>query len=76
MSDDEESEVVWHCEGLESEERIDEAPIQGILLARATTEVAEASSPRSVVSVTLIEPQLVLSTVPADVMSYQTSELI
>ena len=55
-SDDDDSEVVWHCEGSGSEERTDEAPIQGILPARATTEVVEASSPRSVVSVTPIEP--------------------
>jgi hypothetical protein len=74
-SDDDDSEVVWHCEGSGSEERTDEAPIQGILPARATTEVVEASSPRLVVSVTPIEPQLVLSTVPADVTPHQTPEL-
>jgi hypothetical protein len=75
-SDDEDNEVVWHGEGSGSEERTDEVPIQGFLSARATTVVVEASSPRSVVSVTPIEPQLGLSTVPATVTPQQTLELI
>ncbi len=74
-SDNDDSEVVWHVEGSGSEERTDEAPIQGILPARATMEVVEASSPRLVVSMTPIEPQLVLSIVPADVTPHQTPEL-